>query len=177
MNALRAELLRATADLVLLGFLGAAVLLGLTGSPDVVLVAALYPAVRYTYELRWGTVARAVLLASRQSVLFARTVVVPAAGLVIGAAGVLAAALVPWGYPDHSSVLLTAPLAAVFGLCAGVALRNYFLAPFFVVCLYIGSKLAVVTWPVLDSSMGLLGVGGLLLFGVFAWLSASLRDV
>ncbi|MDX8049917.1 hypothetical protein SK571_11040 [Lentzea sp. BCCO 10_0798] len=175
MTALRAELMRLGSDLVLLGFAFAAAVLGLAGSPDVVLVAALYPAVRYTYELRWGTMARAVLLAGRQPVLVARVVAALLGGAVIGSAGVLAS-LVPWATTD-AEVLVTAPLAAVSGLFAGVVLRNYFLAPLAVVLVHIAAELAVVEWPVLGPEMWVLGVGALLITGVVAWLSLSLRDL
>ncbi|GLY50308.1 hypothetical protein [Lentzea sp. NBRC 102530] len=175
MTALRADLMRLGSDPMLLGFAFAAAVLGLAGSPDVVLVAALYPAVRYTYELRRGTMARAVLLTGRQPVLAARVVTTLLGGAVIGAAGVLAS-LVPWATTD-AEVLLTAPLAAVAGLFAGVVLRNYFLAPLAVVLVHIGGELVVVTWPVLGPQMGVLGVGGVLVAGVVAWLSLSLRDL
>ncbi|GAA5154650.1 MULTISPECIES: hypothetical protein [Amycolatopsis] len=172
---LRAELMRLPADHVLLGFVAMAVVLAAalalgtssdltSGLAQVEMVAMLYGTLRFGTDNRNGVVARSILLGRRGAVLVARGLVAALGGAVIGVVGGVCTAvttgLVSGRAPGADELLpalpdavLAAAVSAVLGLCFGVVVRNYFLAPVAAFLVHVGSAVLLESVPVLGQAL------------------------
>lgn len=127
-------------------------------------VATFCGVLRYCLDHRTGVVARSILVGHRAPTLAAKAVMTALGGAligVVGGLGSLAALLVA-----VPGVHLTAPavatvlggvavsaVAAVWGLCFGVVVRNYFLAPLIALGAFLGSGLVMDSWPAVGKSL------------------------
>jgi hypothetical protein len=213
---LRAELMRLRNDYLLLGFVALAlvmsVLLVLSGSAgldagltQVVIVAVLYGTIRYVRDLRDGVVARTILSGHRGPALAAKAVVTTVGGAVIGAVGGICTMITLGVAPDRvalaalSGATLCAAVSAILGLCVGVLVRDYFLAPLVAFLAHATSALVLASWPAVGQALPLGAatsvISGtradlltsplsvvvlltwLILLGTFALLALTARDV
>lgn len=127
-------------------------------------VATFCGVLRYCLDHRAGVVARSILVGHRAPTLAAKAVVTALGGAligVVGGLGSLAALLiavpgVQLGAPAVATVLggvAVSAVAAVWGLCFGVVVRNYFLAPLVALGAFLGSGLVMDSWPAVGKSL------------------------
>ncbi|RSM63042.1 hypothetical protein DMH03_13470 [Amycolatopsis sp. WAC 01376] len=204
LRLLRAETMRLRTDLVLLGYLAMTALLSApsSGIGQSAFVATLYGAHRYALDRRHGVVARTVLSGQRTPTLAAKTVVTALCGGLlglVGAAGAAVAGATAWDFAIVLGAMPAAAACAVVGLCFGVVIGNYFLAPVAAFGAFAGSAVVLQLWPgigralplgaalslLTDAEMNLLSrplavivlLAWLLVTGAVAWWSMNARDV
>ncbi|MFE0019861.1 hypothetical protein [Amycolatopsis sp. NPDC059021] len=204
LRLLRAEFLRLPTDYVLLGCLAMTAVLSVPsgGIAQPAFAATLYGVLRYVLDRRHGTLARTVLIGHTTSALVAKAVATALCGGLLGIVGGACAAIArgtTWDFEILLGAILAAAVSAVIGLCFGVVIGNYFLAPVTAFGTFAGSALVLHLWPDIGQAlpfgavMSLLTDGGtnllspplavivllawVLMAGTVAWWSMTTRDL